>query len=70
MRGKCKREYKKLCEEKKRRESERWEREIEGMRTERQVWGVVGRERRRRKRMEQGTEIEEWKRYFKEILGE
>lgn len=71
--GKCKMmksEYRKLCEEKKRKEGERWEKEIEGVRTERQVWRLVARERRRRRRrMEQGIEMEEWERYFKDILG-
>lgn len=32
------REYRELCEEKKKKERGRWEREIEGMRMEREVW--------------------------------
>lgn len=39
-----KREYKKICEEK-RRERERWKREMERVKTERQVWKVVGTEK-------------------------
>lgn len=54
-----KRKYKKLCGEKKRREGERWEREIEGVKTERQVWKVVGRERKRKKRVKQRIEMKE-----------
>lgn len=62
-----KREYRKLYKEKKRKKGERREKEIERVRTERQVWRVVSRERRRR--MEKGIEMEEWERYFKDILG-
>lgn len=36
------REYKKLCNKKKKRKRKRWEREIEGVRIERQVWKVMG----------------------------
>lgn len=40
------------------RERERWEREIEVVRTERQVWKVMGREKGRR-RMEQWIKMKE-----------
>ncbi|KAL6419029.1 hypothetical protein ACFW04_014075 [Cataglyphis niger] len=40
--------YKKLIERKKKEERERWERELREIRTERQVWEMVNRERRRR----------------------
>jgi len=36
---KGKREYKELCEEKKKKENERWEREVEEVKWESQVWG-------------------------------
>jgi len=44
---KKKREYKELCEENKRKENERWEREMEGVRWESQVWRIINRERRK-----------------------
>lgn len=46
-----KREYKKVNVEKRRKERVRWERKIEGVKMEGQVWKVVGRGRRRRKRI-------------------
>lgn len=39
-----------MCDEKKKRENERLEREIEEVKTKRQVWEVVGRRRRKRKK--------------------
>lgn len=45
-----KREYRKVNVEK-RKERVRWERKIEGVKMEGQVWKVVGRGRRRRKRI-------------------
>lgn len=43
-------EYKRMCDEKKKRENKRWKREIEKVKTKRQVWEVVGRRRRKRKK--------------------
>lgn len=43
-------EYRRMYDEKKKRENERWEREIEEVKTKRQVWEVVGRRRRKRKK--------------------
>ena len=40
------------------------------MRTEGQVWKIVNRDRRRRKRVEEGIKMEEWEEYFRGILGE
>ena len=41
-----KKEYRLMCEGKKRKEVERWEKEVEGMKTEGQVWKVGNSERR------------------------
>lgn len=46
-----KREYRKVNVEKRKKERVRWERKIEGVKMEGQVWKVVGRGRRRRKRI-------------------
>ncbi|XP_018360405.1 PREDICTED: uncharacterized protein LOC108759461 [Trachymyrmex cornetzi] len=64
-----KREYKELCETKKREENERWERKVEGARNESQVWEIVNGERKRRKGINKGIEMKEWEGYFKELLG-
>lgn len=58
-----------MCEEKKRREVERWEAEVKEIRTEEQVWKVVNRERKRRKRLNEGISMQEWDRYFRDLLG-
>ena len=57
-----------MCEEKRRRERERWENEVEGIRTEEQVWKVVNRERRRRRRVEEGIRMERWERVFQGVV--
>lgn len=64
-----KREYKELYERKKKEENERWEREAEEARTEGQVWELVNRERRRKNGINKDTEMGEWKKYFKGLLG-
>ena len=64
-----KKEYALLCEGKKRKEMEKWEKEVEEVRTEGQVWKIVNRDRRRRKRVEEGIKMEEWEEYFRGILG-
>lgn len=39
-----------MCEEKRREKREKWEREIEGVRTESQAWKMLNRERERKKK--------------------
>jgi len=56
-----------LCEEKKKEENERWEREVEGVKRESQGWGIVNKERKKWKRINEGIKIEE--NYFKGLLG-
>lgn len=53
----------------KRKSNDRWEREMQNIRTESQVWEVVNRERRKKRRMNEGIKVEEWDRYFKDLLG-
>ena len=64
-----KRKYGRMCEEKRKEELERWEKELEGVRTEGQVWKVVNRERKRRKRVNEGIKMEAWEEHFKGLLG-
>ena len=64
-----KKEYKVMCEGKKRKEVEKWEKEVEGVKTEGQVWKVVNRGRKRRGRVEEGIRMEEWEDYFRGVLG-
>ena len=64
-----KRAYGKLCEKKRKKEVERWERELEGVRTEEQVWKVVNRERGKKRRVNEKIKMEEWVEYFRGLLG-
>src|SRR5436190_6995869 len=61
--------YKKLLEEKKRKENERWEKEIREIKREGQVWEVVRKERRKWKRVNEEIKMEEWDEYFRGLLG-
>lgn len=54
-----KKEYRKLCEEKKRKEKENLEKEVGMVRTEGQVWKVINKERKKKKRIKDGIRIEE-----------
>lgn len=54
----AKREYEKLCDRKKREENERWEKLVAEARREENVWEVVNRQRKRRKEMNEGIEME------------
>ena len=63
-----KKEYTRVCEEKKKKKVDRWEKEVEGIRTEGQVWKVVNRERKRRRGVNEEIKIEEWDEYFRELL--
>jgi len=64
-----KREYKELCERKRREESERWIELAKNARTEGQIWTVINKERSRKRNIDGGIKIEEWVDYFKGLLG-
>lgn len=64
-----KREYNELCRRKKEEENERSERKAMKVRREDEVWEIVNRERRGRRRVNEGIRIEEWREYFMELLG-
>lgn len=54
---------------KRERESE-WEREVREARTEEQIWKIMNRERRKRCRISEEIELEEWDEYFRIVGGE
>jgi len=62
MRG----EFNKVCERKKKEESKKIARKA---RTESQIWKVENRERKRKRRINDGIRMEEWVKHFKEQLG-
>ena len=64
-----KREYGRLCEEKRSKEVERWMKEVEGVRTEGEVWKVVNRGRKRKGRVNEGIAMGDWDEYFRGLLG-
>ncbi|KAL6431964.1 hypothetical protein ACFW04_007414 [Cataglyphis niger] len=70
--GKCYREakgkYKKLIEGKKKEEKERWERKVREIKTEGQVWELVNRGRRKRRKVNEDISMEEWDGYFRNLL--
>lgn len=62
-----KRDYREMCEKKRR--NEEWERRVKEVRRENEVWEIVNRERKGKKRVNEGLEIGEWKEYFMRLLG-
>lgn len=47
----------------------RWERQIEEAKQEGQIWEVGNKERKRRKEVNREIGMEEWKEYFRGLLG-
>ncbi|XP_024875210.1 ABC transporter F family member 4-like [Temnothorax curvispinosus] len=62
-------EYREMCKRKKNEEKERMIREIGEAKTEGKVWELIGRVRKRRKRINEEIKMEEWKEYFMELMG-
>ncbi|XP_032674656.1 golgin subfamily A member 6-like protein 22 [Odontomachus brunneus] len=52
--------YREHCNEKRRKERDKWERELEEVRSEADVWKVVNKGRKKRKRIREGIEMREW----------
>ncbi|XP_039312991.1 uncharacterized protein LOC120359478 [Solenopsis invicta] len=63
------REYKEICEKKKREENRRWEREAEEARSVGQVWRIVNRERKKWKGIDREIKMKDWEEYFKRLMG-
>lgn len=51
--------YRKLCERKKGEKVIRWEKEVKEARTEEQIWKIINRERKNRKRVNEGIKMKE-----------
>lgn len=51
-------------------ENERWDREIQKVKTKSQVWEMVRKKRCRRKRVNEEIKMEKWEEYFRELLRE
>lgn len=64
-----KREYKEMCERKKKEKNKSWLKMTAEVRTEKQVWEIINRERKKRKKINKGIEMKEWKEYFMGVLG-
>ncbi|XP_024884283.1 trichohyalin-like [Temnothorax curvispinosus] len=62
-------EYREMCDRKKKEEKERMIREIGEAKTEGKVWELIGRVRKRRRRVNEEIKPEEWKEYFMELMG-
>ena len=62
-------EYRELCKRKKKEEEERVIREIGEANTERKVWEIINRDRKSRKKINEGIKEEEWREYFMSLLG-
>ncbi|XP_071648500.1 uncharacterized protein [Temnothorax longispinosus] len=63
------RKYREVCERKKKEEKERMITEIGEARSESKVWELIGRVRKRKKRINEDIKLEEWKKYFMELMG-
>ncbi|XP_046605019.1 uncharacterized protein LOC124297751 [Neodiprion virginianus] len=63
------REYNRLCEERKKKENEGFIKEAAEARTESKVWKIVDRERKKWKRVNEEIGDQEWREYFMGLLG-
>lgn len=61
--------YKKLCEKKIEEWKQKEEESLKEIKTEVEAWKYVNRFRKRKREVCKGIRIEEWKRYFMELLG-
>nr|XP_034194033.1 golgin subfamily A member 6-like protein 22 [Osmia lignaria] len=66
---KAKKEYSRLHEVKKKEENERFVKEAENAKTDREVWRIINTERKKRGRITTSIKEEEWKNHFMHLLG-
>lgn len=59
----------KMCERKKREKNERWKSKAEEARRESELWEIINRERKRGRGINENMRMEEWKDYFRGLLG-
>jgi Fic family protein len=64
----AKRRYRERCREKKKQKREREEKEIKEIRTEREVWKYINRERKKKEPVSEKITIQEWEEYFMKLL--
>ncbi|XP_066583776.1 repetitive organellar protein-like [Prorops nasuta] len=67
---KGKKEYRELCERKREERSEEFKKEIEGIKTEGEIWKLLRRLRVKEERREDGIDIEKWRDHFMRLLGD
>ncbi|XP_018406609.1 PREDICTED: uncharacterized protein LOC108782751 [Cyphomyrmex costatus] len=65
---KTRNDYKRLCERKKEIGRERLMEEAEAAKTEKDVWSIVNRERRKKRGINESISMKEWKEYFERLL--
>lgn len=58
-----------MCERKRRHENEEWMKVAKEVRTQKQVWKVINRQRRRKVEVNKEIRMEEWDKYFRRLLG-
>lgn len=58
---KTRQEYRELCDRKKKEENEKWKRRVAEARREKEIWEIANREKKRKKKLSKGIEMEEWK---------
>ncbi|KAJ3632437.1 hypothetical protein MTP99_009448 [Tenebrio molitor] len=63
-----KRRYRERCREKKKQKREREKKEIKKMRTEREVWKYINRERKKKESVSEEMKMQEWEEYFMKLL--
>jgi hypothetical protein len=63
-----KRRYRERCREKKKQKREREEKEIKKIRTEREVWKYINRERKKKESVSEEIKMQEWEEYFTKLL--
>jgi len=66
---KKRREYRELCEKKRKEENNRLMKEAREARTQVEVWRVINRKRKRKMEISREIEMEEWDGHFKKLLG-
>jgi len=64
-----KQKFREICERKKKEENDRWEKRAAEVSRESEVWEIVNRERKKRRKVTEGIEMAEWKEHFMRLLG-
>ena len=66
---KKRKDYRELCERKKKEYMKREEKEVEKIRTEKQAWNFINKNRKRRQEISKEITMEKWEKFFMETLG-